>query len=359
MTESYLHILVEAKNEYTGQLASILTSPMYEGIASIYEHAKKSSKGDNLLIQFQELLSRIPNWNTETLEREFQRIMLFSRCDWISDLITAVFVSHTKVLSSIHLGNKQRNIELKVPTPIRFIHTVYVNIAREFWKNPYLMYDIGVSSTEQQRNLRDSENIIRECIRQSIRKLLPVKHIIKEYLGENDNNSIYTEDITSTLSNVHIEQIKRMVEVDMQRMNIANRAEDYTNHIEDDDVNSVLTVKTVGAVPEKVELERSFNNYSADEDKALVKNSDSVVKVNDTVPLEDTERVEFEGQENDNDKTGDEGNDKDTIVDIEEQDGDGNSDEKRSHFSTLSRRLRLLRTHDRPVVKKSNKNAIF
>ena len=353
MTESYLHILVEAKNEYTGQLASILTSPMYEGIASIYEHAKKSSKGDNLLIQFQELLSRIPNWNTETLEKEFQRIMLFSRCDWISDLITAVFVSHTKVLSSIHLGNKQRNIELKVPTPIRFIHTVYVNIAREFWKNPYLMYDVGVSSTEQQRNLRDSENIIRECIRQSIRKLLPVKHIIKEYLGENENNSIYTEDITSTLSNGHIEQIKRMVEVDMKRMNITNRKEDYTNHIEDDDVSSVLTVKTVGAVPEKVELERSFNKYSADDEKVPVKNND-VVKA-DITPVSDT-TIELQDEDINRKEDLDKEDDV-SINDIEEQDGD--SDEKRSHFSTLSRRLRLLRTHDRPVVKKSNKNAIF
>ena len=353
MTESYLHILVEAKNEYTGQLASILTSPMYEGVASIYEHAKKTSKVDNLLIQFQELLSRIPNWNTETLEKEFQRIMLFSRCDWISDLITAVFVSHTKVLSSIHLGNKQRNIELKVPTPIRFIHTVYVNIAREFWKNPYLMYDVGVSSTEQQRNLRDSENIIRECIRQSIRKLLPVKHIIKEYLGENENNSIYTEDITSTLSNGHIEQIKRMVEVDMKRMNITNRKEDYTNHIEDDDVSSVLTVKTVGAVPEKVELERSFNKYSADDEKVPVKNND-VVKA-DITPVSDT-TIELQDEDINRKEDLDKEDDV-SINDIEEQDGD--SDEKRSHFSTLSRRLRLLRTHDRPVVKKSNKNAIF
>ena len=40
MTESYLHILVEAKKEYTAQLASILTSPMYEGISSIYKHVK-------------------------------------------------------------------------------------------------------------------------------------------------------------------------------------------------------------------------------------------------------------------------------------------------------------------------------
>ena len=205
----------------------------------------------------------------------------------------------------------------------------------------------------QEKNLRDSENIIRECIRQSIRKLLPVKHIIKEYLGENDNNSIYTEDITSTLSNVHIEQIKRMVEVDMQRMNITNREEDYTNHIEDDDVNSILTVKTVGPVPEKVELERSFNNYSADDEKASVKNSDSAVKVNDTVQLEDTEREQSYSEKNDMKEDGE----KDvSINDTEEQDGDS---DKRSHFSTLSRRLRLLRTHDRPVVKKSNENAIF
>ncbi len=351
MTESYLHILVEAKNEYTGQLASILTSPMYEGIASIYEHAKNSSKEDNLLIQFQELLSRIPNWNTETLEREFQRIMLFSRCDWISDLITAVFISHTKVLSSIHLGNKHRNIELKIPTPIRFIHTVYVNIAREFWKNPYLLYDIDVSSTEKQRNLRDSENIIRECIRQSIRKLLPVKHIIKEYLGEHDNNSIYTEDITSTLSNVHIEQIKRMVEVDMQRMNIPNREEDYTNHIEDDDVNSVLTVKTIGTVPKKVELEHSFNNYSAeDEQNKSIKNTEN--ENNDVKKMSDNK--DLDSKKNNNDIVVELNDDKESV-----NEQDGSSDDKQSHYSTLSRRLRLLRTHDRPVVKKSNVNAIF
>ena len=57
-----------------------------------------------------------------------------------------------------------------------------------------------------------------------------------------------------------------MVKVDMQTMNIDNKQEDYTNHIENDDVASVLTVKTVGTVGNNgVDLEHSFNNYSADE----------------------------------------------------------------------------------------------
>ena len=37
-------------------------------------------------MHFQELLSKIPNWSKETLDAEFQRIMLYSRCDWISDI---------------------------------------------------------------------------------------------------------------------------------------------------------------------------------------------------------------------------------------------------------------------------------
>ena len=344
MTESYLHILVEAKKEYTAQLTSILTSPMYEGISSIYKHAKTTTKNDNLLMNFQELLSKIPKWNNDMLEREFQRIMLYSRCDWISDLITAVFISHTKVLSSIHLGNSHKDIDLKIPTPIRFIHMVYINIAREFWKNPYLLYDIGVSSAEAQRNLRDSEAVIKECIHNSIRKLLPVRHIIKEYLGERDTGSIYTEDITSTLSNVHIEQIKKMVAVDMKTMNIDNKPEDYTNHIVDDDVESVLTVQAVGTGG-GLNLEESFNNYSAEN---VIVNQDDIK--NSTVvnkdPIKEEQNIELGLDKIDDDN--------ETNEEVAETASIGTS-----NYSTISKRLRLIRTHDRPRQKKSTSNTIF
>ena len=348
MTESYLHILVEAKREYTGQLASILTSPMYEGIASIYKHAYNNVSKDKILIHFQELLSKIPNWNNETLEREFQRIMLYSKCEWLTDLITAVFVSHTKVLTSIHLGNKQREIELKIPTPIHFIHTVYVNIAREFWKNPYLLYDVDVSASDKQRNLRDSENIIKDCIHTSIRKLLPVRHIIREYLGDTDNKSIYTEDITSTLSNVHIEQIKKMVEVDMQKINIDNRHNDYTNAITDNDVESVLTIHTINN-EEKGKLEESFNKYSAEDETEIEVNAED--KNNDVNSV--TENIKMNVTVNDDNRDEDEVNNEE-----DDEDNKSFSNDKESTISTLSRRLRLLRTHDRPR-KKTNLKPIF
>ena len=37
---SYHHVLVDAKNEYTKQLVSILAPRMLEGFQSVYDHAK-------------------------------------------------------------------------------------------------------------------------------------------------------------------------------------------------------------------------------------------------------------------------------------------------------------------------------
>ena len=54
--QSFLHVLVDAKSEYTQQLTQILSSPIYEGISSIYKHSKNISKNQETILQtFQEL----------------------------------------------------------------------------------------------------------------------------------------------------------------------------------------------------------------------------------------------------------------------------------------------------------------
>ena len=277
--KSFLHILVDAKSEYTQQLTQILSSPIYEGIISIYKYAKTIAENQETVLQtFQELLSKIPKWTEATLNEEYTRIVLYSKCDWIADLITAVFISHTKVLSSIHLGSKQRNIDLKIPTPIIFIHNVYINVAREFWKNPYLFYNDNLNPIDIQRNMRDCENIIRECIQNTIRKLLPVKHIIKEYLGEDCQDSIATEDITSHFSSHHCDKLKKMAKLDLDNINIENQETDYTNNIKETDVQSVISIKTINVDKDdssntiedvitntiSKNLEENFNDYAPD-----------------------------------------------------------------------------------------------
>ena len=141
MEDNNVAILIEAKTEYNKQIIKILRHHLYNGIKRIYNESKDICNDENnmsfILIQFQELLSKIPKWSNEIKEKEYTRIVTKSNCDWLEDLITAVFICHTKVLSIIN-NNIEKKVNIKIPKPVNFIHLCYIEAAREFWKNPYL-----------------------------------------------------------------------------------------------------------------------------------------------------------------------------------------------------------------------------
>ena len=72
------------------------------------------------------------------IESETERIIKVTDCDWLDDLITAVFISHTKILTSIGSNTSNTNIDLVIPKTIHFIHKCYINIAREM-ESPVLI----------------------------------------------------------------------------------------------------------------------------------------------------------------------------------------------------------------------------
>lgn len=234
MDDYSVPVLVDAKTEYTKHLTNFLISPLFEGIRSIYDQAKEvcqtNDEGEKILITFQDLLSDIPRWSQSMVEEEAHRI-LSNSCDWLEDLVTAVFVSHTKILTAIRVGKKHKQINLKIPKIEHFIHRVYIDLAREFWKNPYLLND-EINKIEYQRNMRIAEEIISVSITETIRKQLPVKHILKEYLGDSYDDE-YEEDITGPDSGTHQEYIQQMAKKE------GSIAAGEFNLLNDNDSNSV------------------------------------------------------------------------------------------------------------------------
>ena len=192
-----LNILVETKNEYISHLINILTPLIFEGIQSIYKEAQKTSDATDVLKIFQTYLKRIPKWNQNLINSETERIINSSHSyGWLGDLIKATLKSSLIVL----MYNPTKKIQERVDSSFYkdistsdFIHKVYIECAREIWNNPYLLYH-NYPPIEIKRNQRDCMNIIKECIKEALRKLLPVKHILNIYLGEdieedvNDNN---------------------------------------------------------------------------------------------------------------------------------------------------------------------------
>jgi len=132
---------------------------------------------------FQNLLSRIPKWNNEIIEEERKRIIERSGCNYLEDLITCVHIIQLKVLTCIRVGNKQKKIDISIPKLDSFIHKVYIHVARKTYSNVYL-FDKNVTPLQYQKNTREIENIIQECILIAIRDSIPTEAIIRAYMDE-------------------------------------------------------------------------------------------------------------------------------------------------------------------------------
>jgi len=222
--EAYSHYLLEVKQEYTKQLSNLLVPVIYEGLISIYNEAKRTNNESSMKV-FQILLSRIPNWNQNIVEGEYQRILQKTQCDWLNDLITAVFISHAKILSSIKRTNKNKTLNLKVPNGEYFIHKSYIECARQFWKNPYLFYDDvqTVNTIEFQRNMREIELIIEQSIQESVRKLLPVKDILQQYIKLDEDSSESSDDSSEDKPKKNKEEEKAKYHEEYITSNIPSR----------------------------------------------------------------------------------------------------------------------------------------
>jgi hypothetical protein len=118
-----------------------------------------------------------------------------TQCDYLEELLTAVFVAHTKVLSSIRLTNKQKRLQITIPKLEHYLHKTLIECARLLWTNTYLFSTSG-SAIERQKNMRQVETLILDGIHQGIRLMLPVKSILREYLSteESDNEEEEEEE---------------------------------------------------------------------------------------------------------------------------------------------------------------------
>lgn len=222
--------IVEIKTEYTTFLINIMTPFVYEGVKSVYNYAlethKKfdekskntpSLKSPGILKIFQTCLKEIPSLNNNSIEIETNRIKEGSRCsDWFDDLIKAVVKSNIILLT---LSNKKNPCEIikekyhdKVNTK-DFIHKCYIEVARAIYNNPELFWH-EFPSLEIKRNQRESYEIIKISIQEAIRKMLPIKLILMEYL-KNDYVFENDKDISLKASESQYLNLKTLVNKDL------------------------------------------------------------------------------------------------------------------------------------------------
>ena len=184
--DSVLSVYSDARAEYTKQLCVFLVPAYFQFFTDLFEKSKISSEPKKALWQFQNHLNEIHDWNMEKVNNEINIINNNCGCDYMEDLLTAVFIAHTKVLTAIRLSSNNKKIEINIPKIEHFLFKVLCETSKILWGSIYLFRD-GISGIEKQQNYRNIEQLINEGILQAIRSLVPVKSILKDFVNNEED----------------------------------------------------------------------------------------------------------------------------------------------------------------------------
>ena len=314
MDDYNLSLLIESKNEWCSRLVNLLAPCIFDGLKSIYDESikicKEEDEMEKYLMTYQNLLTAIPNWSQEIINKEVENIISKTKCDYIDDLITCVHIAHLKSLTSTRVGTQQKKIDIDIPNLSNFIHKIYINTARKIYSNIYL-YEINQIPLQKQKNNREIEYIIKECILNTIRENIPIEQILRAYIDETEEIETIVEEKKEIIP-LENKKIKALDKPNLsnENDNLEKEKNDNLKNITKD--NNNLDKATNNELEKSKEI--NFENITKE-----IKEIDNLLNTNDNTNDNNTEINEL--PVDDNESTVDEkikmSDDDDILVDIQ------------------------------------------
>ncbi len=177
----------EARSEYTKQLATFIVPALLGWFQQVW--SRNANNRQQCMALFQTECEEISRWNQDRVTDEVRVLIERTKCDYMEELMKAVFIAHMKVLTAVRLSDKMIKLRLEIPKLDHFIHRIFKEAARSFWKAPYLFMDI-TNVIERQKNILQLEAMTTEAITTAVRGMLPVKQILHDYLDGGEQEDI-------------------------------------------------------------------------------------------------------------------------------------------------------------------------
>jgi len=231
--------LADSKNEWCARLLNILTPSIIVEINNIFKEAyrecQENDEEDKYLMTFQVCLSSIPKWNKNTVEEARKKIT--EKCKYLEELITCVHLIQLKSLTCVRVCQKQKKVDIDIPSVDDFIHKVFSNLARRLYTNIYL-FEKGIPPLQIQKHNRELELIIKECILNTVRETMPVEAILRAYMDETEDNSVDVKEEV-VMENMPPEMEAKLLKAENDKINKENEIK----------VKPVAAVPTIISVP--------------------------------------------------------------------------------------------------------------
>tara|TARA_B100000768_G_scaffold93270_1_gene87242 strand:- start:3312 stop:4223 length:912 start_codon:yes stop_codon:yes gene_type:complete len=167
-----VNVLVAAKEEYSKQLINCIQPSIYDVLLSIFEDSQKNNIRLSVSYSnFQKELKAVPHWADYRLEEKISPVS--RKFPYLMDLITAIFVSHVKILACVRLKTDDKSVKIKVPSLKSFLHKIIVACSEQIYYDPQCIHDEKVKMFK----------LINESINETIANQIPIEYILSEYLS--------------------------------------------------------------------------------------------------------------------------------------------------------------------------------
>ena len=178
------HVLDNNREIFLHQITKKLFPLIYQGIDSIFQEANKISKNDskNILKNFQTFLKKIPAWSKAIIDHERKRIMLKVEEPEILELLMKTYVKLSLIqLTGVNKISLIKFEDIEELNMNNILHNIYIDVARELYTHPFLMYD-KIAPIECKKNQNIVLEIIKTSIKDSLINILPWEEITQRLL---------------------------------------------------------------------------------------------------------------------------------------------------------------------------------
>ena len=167
-----VNVLVAAKEEYTRQLVSTIQQDVYDILKSIFNDSQEKNVRRKISYSNYQLeLKEVPQWTSYKLDSKIRELV--KKYTFLMDLITAIFVSHVKILACVRLKSDNKSIKIKVPNLSTFLHKLLIKCCETLYYEPQII------NFEKCRVIE----IISAAIEDTIANQIPIEYILNEYLA--------------------------------------------------------------------------------------------------------------------------------------------------------------------------------
>jgi hypothetical protein len=294
MDDYSMSSLNDSKNEWCARLLNILTPCIIVEINNIFKDAyrecQENDEEDKYLMTFQVCLSGIPKWSKATVEEARRKIS--EKCKYLEELITCVHVIQLKSLTCVRVCQKQKKVDIDIPSVDDFIHKVFSNVARRLYTNIYL-FEKSISPLQIQKHNRELELIIKECILNTVRETMPIEAILRAYMDETEDHTVDVKEEV-VVENMSKEMEAKLLKVENEKKREIENAVKVKPVAKQEVSSTIITVppqQNVAAVEIKQKnVEFSKMNealeYNGNRNIVLDESDSGIIKIGNNVNLD-------------------------------------------------------------------------